>query len=289
MLIAQITDLHLGFEPDNPFEFNYRRLDATVDMLLEGPNRPDMLLATGDLTEHGDGDSFRRVRDMLSRCPFPVYPIVGNHDRRDNMLAHFPDTPVEDGFIQYAVETERGRILMLDTLEEGRHGGAFCERRARWLADQLASAPDRPTIIVMHHPPVEIGIPWMNTDPAEPWVARFSEVIEGHMQIVSILCGHVHRAISAPWRGTTVSICPSTAPQVALDMNPMSTRYPDGRMMVVAGPPGFALHRWTETGLVSHFESVEDHVPLAHYDESLAGMVKNMLAERPDGSSGGLS
>ncbi len=29
MLIAQITDLHLGFDEGNPVEFNRKRLDAT--------------------------------------------------------------------------------------------------------------------------------------------------------------------------------------------------------------------------------------------------------------------
>ena len=27
MLMAQITDIHLGFDPDNPAEFNRKRLD----------------------------------------------------------------------------------------------------------------------------------------------------------------------------------------------------------------------------------------------------------------------
>ena len=47
MLIAQITDVHLGFEPDNPAEFNRKRLDQVLRILCDGPNRPDVLLATG--------------------------------------------------------------------------------------------------------------------------------------------------------------------------------------------------------------------------------------------------
>ena len=27
MLLAQVTDIHLGFDPDNPSEFNRKRLD----------------------------------------------------------------------------------------------------------------------------------------------------------------------------------------------------------------------------------------------------------------------
>lgn len=38
MLIAQITDLHIGFDPDNPAEYNRKRLDEVLDVLIDGPN-----------------------------------------------------------------------------------------------------------------------------------------------------------------------------------------------------------------------------------------------------------
>src|SRR3546814_12326445 len=91
MLIAQITDIHIGFDPDNPAEYNRKRRDEVLDLLIEGPNRPDLLLATGDITDRGDPDSYRRLETAFSRCPFPVWPSVGNHDLRDNFHAHFPD------------------------------------------------------------------------------------------------------------------------------------------------------------------------------------------------------
>ena len=46
MLIAQITDTHLGFDPETPNEFNRQRLDAVVDSLLAMERHPDLLLAT---------------------------------------------------------------------------------------------------------------------------------------------------------------------------------------------------------------------------------------------------
>ena len=33
MLIAQITDIHLGFDPDDPAEFNRRRLDQVLQLV----------------------------------------------------------------------------------------------------------------------------------------------------------------------------------------------------------------------------------------------------------------
>lgn len=281
MLIAQITDIHLGFEPDDPAEFNAKRLNRVVRYLCDGPNRPDLLLATGDLADKGDADSYRRLQNALSQCPFPVYYGVGNHDDRDNFRRHFPDTPTADGFIQYTVPLDGLRLIMLDTLEPGRHGGAFCDVRAAWLAARLAEDRTTPTLVVMHHPPVEVGIDWMNTHPDEPWVQRFAAAIEGHDQIVAIICGHLHRPVVAPWRGRTIAVCAATAPQVALDLRPMDPDQPDKRAMVIADAPAYALHRWTGRELVTHFDTTADHIMLAKFDEKMQGLVKLLLGERP--------
>ncbi|MEJ7927693.1 phosphodiesterase [Sphingobium sp. AN641] len=281
MLIAQITDLHLGFAPGDPAELNQRRLDAVLDILIDGPNRPDLLLATGDLTEYGDIDSYRRLAQAFARCPFPVWPCLGNHDDRANFRVVFPAVPMADGFVQYEVALEGVRLLLLDTLEEGRHGGAFCETRAAWLTARLEEQRDVPTLVILHHPPVEVGIEWMNTDPCEPWVARLGRALADAPQVRGLLCGHVHRPIAAAWRGLTVTICPSTAPQVALDLSPIVIADPDGRPMIVAQPPAFALHRWTAQGLVSHFENADAAPVLARYDSAMQPLIRGMLHERP--------
>lgn len=283
MLIAQVTDIHLGFEPDNPSEFNRKRLDQVIKQLSVMNPRPDMLLATGDLVDRGDSESYRRLRNALDGCPFPVWFCLGNHDDRANFMSRYPEIPTADGFVQYEVQTESLRILFLDTLEEGRHGGAFCEVRAAWLRLRLAEKREVPTIIVMHHPPVEVGVDWMNTHPDEPWVRRFAETISGHGQVQGIICGHLHRPITVGWQGTTISICASTAPQVALDLAPIDPENPDGRPMIIADPPAFALHRWNGEHLVTHFDNADEHVVLARFDQKMQGLVKSLLGERPGG------
>lgn len=281
MLIAQITDIHLGFDPDNPAEFNRKRLDQVLRLLTGMNPMPDLLLATGDLVDRGDSESYRRLRNALSICPFPVWPCLGNHDQRDSFAEHFPEIPMPDGFVQYEVDTPNLRFLVIDTLEEGRHGGAFCETRARWLRDRLAEQPKRDTIIVMHHPPEDVGIEWMATDPDEPWVARFAGAIAGHAQVKGIICGHLHRPISVAWRGTTIAICPATAPQVALDLAPIDPDRPDNRPMIIADPPAFALHKWNGRSLVTHFDTADEHVMLAKFDEKMQPLVRALVGERP--------
>jgi Icc protein len=273
MLMAQITDIHLGFDPDNPAEFNRKRLDQAIKMICAMSPQPDILLATGDLVDRGDQDSYRRLENALSVVPFPVHMCLGNHDLRTPFRKQFPDVSTADGFVQYEVDMPELRLLFLDTLEEGRHGGAFCEVRASWLSARLAEQQDKPVILILHHPPVESGI---------EWVTRLADTVAGHDQVKGMITGHLHRNISTWWGDISLAICSSTAPQVALDLNPIDPERPDGRNMIVADPPAIALHYWNGRQLVSHFENAEEHVMLARYDENLQPLVRALLAERPE-------
>lgn len=281
MLIAQITDVHLGFDPGNPGENNRVRLDRVIEILCNGPNRPDLLLATGDIADLGDRESYDRFAEAVAGCPFPVLACVGNHDDRSNFAAAFPQHSLDGGFAQYAVMLDGLRLIIVDTLEPGRQGGAFSEARAAWLTTRLAEDSVTPTLIVMHHPPFDAGLEWMITDPREPWVARFADAIAGHDQIVAILCGHLHRPVVTSWRGVTTIVCGSTAPELALDLRPIDPEAPDARPMVVAGPPAYALHRWGPDGLVTHFDTAEDHVVLAKYTLAMQPIVRQIQDERP--------
>lgn len=280
MLIAQITDLHIGFDRDDPDELNLQRLRTVLRRLVEGPSRPDLLLLTGDLTESGDAESYARLVEALEVCPFPVWAMAGNHDERAPLLAAFPRTPAEGGFIHYAIDLPDLRVIVLDTLDPGRHGGAFCERRAAWLRAQLAAAPETPTLIAMHHPPFESGIAWLDSAATEPWIARFAGAIEGFPQVRAIVSGHLHRPIHTAWNGVSLTVCPSTAPAVALDLSPVDPARPDGRALITDEPPGYALHRWDGRFLATHVESVGDQVALARFDAELQPMVEGIMGER---------
>lgn len=283
VLIAQMTDIHVGFAPDEkPEELNLTRFRATYKRLMEGPNRPDLLVLSGDITDHGDAESFAKAAALLSDCPCPVIPLVGNHDSREGLLGAFQQvTPADDGFLHYVIEAPMGlRIICLDTLEDGRHGGAFCEARAAWLAARLAEAPDQPTLIFMHHPPVVAGIDWMDPAPDEPWILRLHEVLTGQHQVQAIHCGHLHRQITTRFAGIPLGVTPSVAPLVAMDLSPIDQETPDNRELISTEPPTYALHRWDGTRLVSHYERVGDWQILARYTAGLQAMIKGMFAER---------
>jgi 3',5'-cyclic-AMP phosphodiesterase len=281
MLIAQITDIHLGFDPGNPDELNRRRLDEALRTLKALVPPPDLLLATGDLADTGDDSlSYARLKLAFADLPFPVFYALGNHDGRDAFRTAFPDSPMPDGFLQYAIEDHDLRILVLDTLDEGRHGGNFCETRAAWLRARLAEAPDRPTLIVLHHPPIESGLSWMTENPDAEWVKRLEAIVAAQRNIVAVIAGHLHRPVVTQWAGTTLAVCPSTAPQVALDFESIDPERPDGRAMIVADPPWFAIHHWDGRRLVSHFDTAGEHEILARYGPELQPLVRLLAEEK---------
>lgn len=281
LVIAQLTDIHIGFDRQaGEDELNAVRYRATLTALLEQPNRPDLLLLTGDLTDHGDAESFARLVAPLRDLPFPSYPLVGNHDSREALLSSFPDCSGEGGFIHYAIERAGLLILCLDTVEPGRHGGAFCSRRAAWLAEKLAANPDKPTLVFMHHPPVVSGIDWMDPRGSAQWIATFAAVVEGHGQIRAIHCGHLHRMLHTSFRGIPLGVTPSVAPAVSLDLRPVDPQYPDGRALILKEPPHYALHRWHGGALVTHYQPVGDWPQLEVYRSQLQPMMRDMFGER---------
>lgn len=283
VLIAQITDIHVGFASDEqPEKLNLARFRATLARLMNGPNRPDLLVLSGDITDHGDAESFAKTTEMLRDCPFPIMPLVGNHDSREGLLGAFPQVQAADGgFLHYVIEAGLGlRIICLDTLEDGRHGGAFCEARANWLSARLAEAPDVPTLIFMHHPPVVSGIDWMDPAPDEAWIIRLRAVLTGQHQVQAIHCGHLHRQITTSFAGIPLGVTPSVAPLVAMDLTPINKDIPDSRELITAEPPTYALHRWDGASLVSHYERVGDWQVLARFRAGLQPMIHGVFAER---------
>jgi len=285
ILVAQVTDLHIGFDRDNPHELNVRRLNMVIDQLNEMRPRPSLLLVTGDLVERGDDlDGYRHMRSLIGRWEGEVLWAIGNHDGRDQFRSVVPDVPTDDnGFIQYEADHGGLRWIILDTLDRGRHGGMICERRAAWLEARLAERTDDPTVIILHHPPVDTGIDWMSALACEAWVQRLESVVRPARQVVGMIAGHVHRPIATQFAGKPLAICSSTAPWLALDLEDIDPKRPDGRPLIVGDPPAFALHYWNGERLLTHFDFAGPRNVMASYDSNAQPMIRDFVRERGTG------
>lgn len=105
---------------------------------------PECIVATGDLTEGGATAEYARLRELIERCPLPIYLIPGNHDRADALRSAFPghrylfQSPCG---ICYTIERERLRVIALDSSSECYSGGWLDRSRLDWLRRCLRERP----------------------------------------------------------------------------------------------------------------------------------------------------
>jgi 3',5'-cyclic-AMP phosphodiesterase len=252
MIVAQISDLHVAAEGHllHGCYDTGASLVRCVQHLLQRVPRPDVVLATGDLVERGEAQEYQRLRRLLEPLALPLYVIPGNHDDRGALRAAFPDhayLPREGSSLSYVVEDHPLRMIGLDTLIPGAGGGTLDGAQLDWLDAQLAAAPLRRTLVFMHHPPFRTGIPRMDELGFEAGgAARLASVLARHRHVERVICGHVHRSIQTLWRGTAVTVCPSTAFQYSLRLEP-------GKLEPASDePPAYQLHGWNGAELVTH-------------------------------------
>ena len=91
------------------------------------------------------------------------------------------------------------RIVALDVTLPGLHHGAVSEEGAAWLDRVLAAEPTRPTIVMMHQPPFDTGMPYLDPYSCRDG-QRLAAVVARHPQVERIVCGHVHRVHAASLR-----------------------------------------------------------------------------------------
>ena len=244
LTIAQITDLHITTDKD---PLNQRRNEGRLRQVMKAIHalrpRPVAIIASGDLVDRGEVEEYLELKRVLADSEIPIYFALGNHDRREPFLEVFDGPGAQtdaNGYVQYAVDFGAMRMVVCDTLE-GENHGEYDEVRAAWLAATLDEAPDRPTAIILHHPPIPSGIRWMDPDPRSPWILRLENVLTGRNQVKVLMCGHIHRAFNGLFAGTMVTATPATSIQLTLDLTDVDMHIPDGREILVEEPPAFAL------------------------------------------------
>lgn len=266
MKLVQITDTHI----DKPGRKVLGRIDTAarlagaVGVINDMDPPPDLVIHTGDIAAHGTAEGYAHFKEIASELEAPLVLLAGNHDDREALRAAFGGTdwlPAGGEFLHYVVEDYPVRIVCCDSLDPGAVPGKLCEARLRWIEETLAAAPDRPTIVALHHPPFCSGMTGSTADGLTEGGASFDALLRRHPQVERVIAGHSHRAFTTRFGGTIAFVAPATAFPFGLDTGPENV------LNVVYEPPGIAVHLWLEnatpagSGLVSHAVSVGDWDP----------------------------
>lgn len=226
-LLVQLTDLHLMAEPDSVLcQVNTdASLRAVMDLVRANGHRPDLLLATGDLSQDGSPQAYQRLRSLLEQTDWPVRCLAGNHDD--------PQTLRETMGLWAQPVTDIGawRIILLDSTVPGSNAGHISEEQFDLLEQASALAGDRHVLIALHHNPVQMDshfVDHMMVDNAQTLFKRLAGLPRARV----LLWGHVHQAFDRRRHRLRLLATPSTCFQFSIR---------DGKHVLDDAPPGY---RW---------------------------------------------
>jgi 3',5'-cyclic AMP phosphodiesterase CpdA len=254
MWIAQLSDPHI--RPVGVLYKNILDANAVLTGAVRQINRlnplPDLVVLTGDVVDEGDPAEYVAARAILAELKPRLLVIPGNHDERSAFRAAFADHVYlpPDGPLHYQDASGPVRVIGVDVTVPGRHHGDFTEEAATWLDTVLAADATRPTVVMMHQPPIVTGIPYLDKYNCRNG-GRLARIVSRFPAVERILCGHVHRSMQMRFAGTLLCTAPSTATAIALHA------VPDGEPASFIEPPGFLLHHWRpDGGMLTHLVPV---------------------------------
>src|SRR6266498_5930815 len=195
--IAQISDLHI--KP--PGSLAYGRVDTAkalercVAALNEFDPAPDFVVISGDLADTPTAEEYQYLKRLLAPLKLPFGGIPGNHDSRELMRAAFPSAcyAFVSGPLNQKIGVAGLDLLLLDSSVHRKPHGELDGPTLQWLDGMLASSPDRPALLFLHHPPFKAGI-WHMDRQNLLNAADLAPIVRRHPRVQLIATGHVHRA-----------------------------------------------------------------------------------------------
>ena len=213
--LVQITDCHLGKQSGERLVGMDTdiSLDHVLTLIQEEQPEAHLLLATGDLANHGSAEAYLRLKAKLAPLGLPYAWLAGNHDGRDLMV----DT-VGNCLLPRTVRAGRWLIVMMDSAVPGQVGGELGEQELVHLEDALSAHADADYVIAcLHHQPIPIGCDWLD----EQRLAdsdKLLSILSRDSRMRAVLWGHVHQAFNgqdARLPGVQLLSAPSTCVQFA--------------------------------------------------------------------------
>jgi Icc protein len=248
VILAHISDLHIGQEQGDGGARALRRARDTIERLNRIDGDLDGVLVTGDLADHGLPEEYETVRELLATLRFPVLVCPGNHDERAAYLAALLQEPHEDGAVNRVHRLAGYTVAMCDSSIPRRNEGLLDDDTLTWL-DKVLSDTEDPALVCFHHPPVRLGIPFVDGIRLQD-AERLADVIGQHDNVVAVLCGHAHTGATTTFAGRPLVVAPGVVSTAVLP-------FESDDVIDYGLPPAVAFHFLDgDRGLVTHFRSL---------------------------------
>lgn len=230
------------------------------------PDRLDLVVVTGDITDDGSVDGAVAVRDIVrafatAHGAAAVF-LPGNEDTPGSFAqvfgtGHFDAygassgvTSSEDGECAAVSNLDGLRVVSLDSTVPGSMFGRVSAGQLAWLASVLANRAPRGTVVALHHPPLVVpdsgflsSVGLRNRDELASVLADRG--------VRAILCGHFHAQVSGVLGSIPVWVTPGVASQIDLAAPKDTLRFLSGAgaSIVCLSPNDVTFHVIHDEGL----------------------------------------
>ncbi len=256
LTVLQITDVHLRRQPGG--SLLGVDTDASVSAVLDqalARQVPDAVLVTGDVAHDSHPEVYQRFWKLLTdRFQGPALVLAGNHDvtRRMGSLAERRELHLP-GWV----------VLAMDSHEDDQPGGSVDAAEFASLQNACKKFRDCHVLLATHHPPIEVGCPWLDKDRITNG-AELLEWLSEHSTARAMVFGHAHQVVESSYRDIILLGTPSTCIQFAPGTQSFS---------VDDQKPGY---RWLyldhEGGVTTSVERVDDYpltVDMSQFQQEL--------------------
>ena len=208
---VQISDSHIGFKGEaNP------NPNATLQQALERvaalPQRPAMLVHTGDVTHLSKPEEFDTAAEILKSAKQQIHYVPGEHDViGDDGKAFFARFVPESKTAGWYSFDQGGVhfVALINVLNfKPGAGGSLGTAQTEWLEKDLKGRPASTPIVVLAHMPLwpiypQWGWSTDDADKAFSYLKRFGSV--------TVLNGHIHQVVQKVEGKVTFQTALSTA------------------------------------------------------------------------------
>jgi 3',5'-cyclic AMP phosphodiesterase CpdA len=225
---VQISDSHIGFNKEaNPEPV--KTLQEAIGKVIALPQRPSLILHTGDITHLSKAEEFDTAAQLLKGLPATVHYVPGEHDTLDEgggklYLERYGKGTKGNGW--YSFDDHGVHFIALVNVFnfQAGHEATLGADQLAWLADDLrAVTTSTPVVVFTHIPLWTLYQPWgWGTEDGDQAIAMLRKYGS-----VTVLNGHIHQVIQKvegnitfhTARGTAY---PQPAPGTAPSPGPMT-------------------------------------------------------------------
>jgi 3',5'-cyclic-AMP phosphodiesterase len=236
---VQISDSHMGFnKPANPDVVG--TLQAAVDKINALPERPELLLHTGDITHLSRPEQFDTVDQILKGAKAnDIFFVPGEHDLLDDNGKSYLDRYGKNaqGSGWYSFDKKGVHFIGLVNVMNLKSGGlgTLGGEQLEWIEKDVKHLKHSTPIVVFAHIPLWTVYPewgWGTEDSAQAlaYLKKFGSV--------TVLNGHIHQTMQKVEGNVTFHTAMSTAfpqPQPGKADSPGPMKVPSEQLKSLLG------------------------------------------------------